>query len=342
MRAAVYYNNKDIRIEELPVPDCGPGELLMKVEASGICGSDVMEWYRIKKAPLVLGHEVAGLVVEVGKGVDAFKVGDRIVAAHHVPCNTCPHCLTGHHTACETLRHTNFDPGGFSEFVRLPAINVDKGVFLIPDELSFEQGTFHEPLGCVLRALRAAKLQPGQNVLVLGSGIAGLLMIHAARALGAGRILGVDPVLFRREMAKEFGADEAIPPEEDQISLLRRLTRGRLADIVFVCTAAEKAHLQALEATQRGGRVLFFALPDPELNITFSVTNVFGRNGRTLTASYGAAPYDSWAALELMRSPQIRVKEMITHRLPLAETSKGFQLVEQARESMKIIIQPQR
>lgn len=340
MRVAMYYSNRDIRIKEVPVPACGSGELLIKVEASGICGSDVLEWYRIKKAPLVLGHEVAGQIVEAGEGIADFKVGDRIVASHHVPCNACPYCLTGHHTACETLRRTNFDPGGFSEFVRLPSINVQRGTFLIPDELSYEQGTFHEPLGCVLRALRVAGLQPGQNVLVLGSGIAGILMIHAARALGSGKILAVDPVPFRREMAKEFGADEAIPPDENQVSFLHQLTRGRLADLVFVCTAAEKAHYQALEATERGGKVLFFALPDPKIKITFSVTDVFGRNGRTLTASYGASPYDSWAALELMRSVPNRIEEMITHRLPLSETAKGFQLVEQAQDSMKVIILP--
>jgi L-iditol 2-dehydrogenase len=342
MRVAMYYNNKDIRIEERPVPTCGHGELLMKVEASGICGSDVLEWYRLKKAPLVLGHEVAGRVVEIGEGVDGFKVGDRIVAAHHVPCNRCPYCLSGHHTACETLRRTNFDPGGFSEYVRLPSINIERGVFLIPDELSYEQATFHEPLGCVLRALRVAGLKPSQNVLILGSGIAGLLMIHAARALGAGKILAVDPVPFRREMARDFGADDAIPPGEDRISKLRRMSRGRLADLVFVCTAAEDAHSQAVEATERGGTVLFFALPDPKIKITFSITEVFGRNGRTLTASYGAGPYDSWAALELMRSPRLRVGDMITHRLPLSETANGFQLVERSGDSMKVIILPQK
>ncbi len=342
MRVAMYYNNRDIRVEEMPVPVCGRGELLMKVEASGICGSDVLEWYRIKKAPLVLGHEVAGQVIEVGKEVDAFREGDRIVAAHHVPCNSCPCCLAGYHTACETLRRTNFDPGGFSEYIRLPAINVDRGVFLIPDELSYEQGTFHEPLGCVLRALRTSRLRPGQNILVMGSGIAGLLMIHAARALGAGRILAVEPAPFRREMARDFGADEAISPEDDPIAHLRLLTRGRLADLVFICTAAEKAHYQALEASERGGKILFFALPDPKIEITFSVTDVFGRNGRTLTTSYGASPYDSWTALELMRSPHIRVEDMITHRLPLSDTAKGFQLVEKAQDSMKVIIQPNR
>jgi L-iditol 2-dehydrogenase len=278
--------------------------------------------------------------VEAGKGVENFKVGDRIVAAHHVPCNTCSYCLTGHHTACETLRRTNFDPGGFAEYVRLPAINVDRGVFVIPDDISYEQATFHEPLGCVLRALRIARLQPGQNALVIGSGIAGLLMIHAARELGAGRILAIDPVPFRLDMAKQFGADEAIPPEEDSNTILRRLTRGRLADLVVVCTGAEMAQNRALESAERGGMILFFAFPDPEVKISFSVTDVFGRNDRTLTTSYGASPYDSWAALELMQSPTIRVKDMITHRLSLSDTAKGFMIVERAQDSMKVIIEP--
>ena len=342
MRVAMYFNNKDIRIQEIPKPQCGPGEVIMRVEASGICGSDVMEWYRIKKAPLVLGHEVAGEVVEIGEGVEKFKIGDRIVAAHHVPCNTCSYCLTGHHTACETLRQTNFDPGGFAEYVRLPAINVDRGVFLIPEHLSYEQATFHEPLGCVLRALRAARFQPGQNMLIIGSGIAGLLMIHAARELGAGRILAIDPVPYRLDMAKRFGADEAIPPEEDPNVRLRRLTGGRLADHVIVCTGAERAQHRAVDSAERGGVILFFALPNPEVKLLISVTEVFGRNGRTLTTSYGASPFDSWAALELLRSPSLRVKDMITHRLPLSETAKGFLLVEQAQNSMKVIIEPQR
>lgn len=340
MRVAMYYSNKDIRIEEMAMPRCGPGELLMKIEASGICGSDVMEWYRIKKAPLVLGHEVAGKVVELGEGVEKFKKGDRVVAAHHVPCNTCRHCLTGHHTACETLRQTNFYPGGFAEYVRLPSINVDRGVFLIPDELSYEQATFHEPLGCVLRALRISQFKPGQNILIIGSGIAGLLMVHASRVLGAGRILAIDPVPFRLDMALQFGADEVISPEEDPKDSLHKLTGGRLADLVLVCTGAEKAHYEALESIERGGVILFFALPDPQFKISFSVTEIFGRNDRTLTTSYGASPYDSWAALELMCSSLIRVEDMITHRLPLADTVKGFQIVEQAQDSMKVIIEP--
>jgi len=173
MRVAMWYNNRDVRVEEMPTPQIGAGELLVRVEACGICGSDVMEWYRLDRAPLVLGHEISGQIVAVGNGVEHYKEGERVSAAHHVPCNTCHYCLSGHHTACETLRRTNFDPGGFAEFIRLPAINVDRGVFLLPNEVSYEEATFIEPLACVLRGQRLAHMQPGNSVLIIGSGIAG-------------------------------------------------------------------------------------------------------------------------------------------------------------------------
>ena len=185
MRVAMYYANKDVRIEEMDAPKISPDEVLLKVEASGICGSDGMEWSRKDKVPLVLGHEVAGEIVEVGDKVEKFKVGDRVAATHHVPCNTCHYCLTGHHTVCETLqRGTHFDPGGFAELVRVPAINVDRGVFPIADSVSFEDASFMEPLACVIRGQRQARLQPGQSVFVIGAGISGILHINLARASG--------------------------------------------------------------------------------------------------------------------------------------------------------------
>src|SRR4030043_2488235 len=161
MKVAMYYNNSDVRVEERPKPKIGPDELLVKVMASGICGSDVMEWYRVKKAPLVLGHEIRGEVVKVGEGVERYKVGDRVFVSHHIPCNTCRYCLNGHHTVCETLHTTNYDPGGFAEYIRVPRLNVDRGVFILPEEVSFEEGTFVEPLGCVIRGQRMAGLKPG-------------------------------------------------------------------------------------------------------------------------------------------------------------------------------------
>jgi L-iditol 2-dehydrogenase len=342
MRVAMYYSNKDIRVEEVPTPTIGPGELLLRVKASGICGSDVMEWYRIKHAPLVLGHEIAGEVAEVGEGVDRYKKGDRVAASHHVPCNTCRYCLSGHHTVCDTLRTTNFDPGGFAEYVRLPAINVDRGVYPIPDEVSFEEATLTEPLACVLRAQRIAGLQPGETMLVIGSGIAGLLHIQLARAMGAGRIIATDISEARLEAASIFGAEAVIHASKDVPSELRRANEGWLADKIFVCTGAEKANLQALESVERGGTVLFFAPTDPGVTLPIAVNELFFRNDVTLTTSYAGSPADHMTALELIRAGRVHAKKMITDRLSLSNTARGFHLVAEAQRSIKVVIEPQR
>jgi len=342
MRVAMYYSNRDVRLEEMPVPQIGPGEVLMRVEASGICGTDLLEWYRLHKAPLVLGHEVAGVAAEVGEGVEKYKEGDRICAAHHVPCNTCHYCLSGHHTVCDTLRRTNFDPGGFAEYVRLPRINVDQGIFPLPDGVSFEEATFIEPLACVLRGQRLAHLQPGQSVLVVGSGVAGLLHIQLARDSGACYIMATDIVNYRLEAARKFGADVAIHAEEYPPAYLRRAAGGRLADLVIICSGAASAIAQALESVERGGTVLFFAPTEPGVSIPISVNDLFWRNEITLNSSYGGSPGDYAAALELMQAGKIRVREMITHRLGLAEIELGFKLVARAQDSLKVVIEPQR
>ncbi len=342
MRVARWYNNRDVRVEEMPVPKIGAGELLVRVEASGICGSDVMEWYRLDRAPLVLGHEIGGQIVAVGEGVTRYRVGDRITAAHHVPCNTCHYCLSGHHTACETLRRTNFDPGGFVQYLRLPAINVDRGVFVLPEEVSYEEATFVEPVACVLRGQRTANIAPGKSVAVIGSGIAGLLHVHLARALGAGRIVATDIAKYRLEAAERFGADAVFSPEEDLPARLREVNDGRLADLVIVCTGAASAQTQALKSVERGGTVLFFAPTNPGVTIPLSVNEFFFRNDITLTTSYAGSPADYQTALDLIRAGVLRVREMITHRVPLAEASKGFQLVAAAQDSIKVIIEPQK
>jgi len=342
MRVAKWYNNRDLRVEEIPIPQIGPGELLVRVVASGICGSDVMEWYRLDRAPLVLGHEIAGEVVEVGEDVEQYKVGDRVAVAHHVPCNTCHYCLSGNPTVCDTLRRTNFDPGGFTEYVRLPAINVDRGVFILPDEVSFEEATFVEPLACVLRGQRRSHLQPGQSVLVIGSGISGLLHIQLARALGAGLIVATDINSYRLEAAKRFGADTAIATDEYSPDRLREVNRGFLADLAIVCTGAVPAINQALASVERGGTILFFAPTAPGVTIPISINDFFWRNDITLTTSYAGSPADYDAALKLIHARRVPVREMITHRLGLAETGMGFQLVNEARDSLKVIIEPQR
>jgi len=342
MRVAMWYNNRDVRLEETPVPQIGPGELLVRVEACGICGSDVMEWYRLDRAPLVLGHEISGQIVAVGKGVERYKEGDRVSAAHHVPCNTCHYCLSGHHTVCDTLRQTNFDPGGLAEYLRLPAINVDRGVFLLPDEVSYEEATFIEPLACVLRGQRLAHMPSDSTVLVIGSGIAGLLHVQLARTWGVGQVIATDISNYRLEAAQQFGADASFHAIEDLPACLRQVNQGRLADLVIVCTGATTAIAQALNSVERGGTILFFAPTDPGVTIPISINEFFFRNDITLTTSYAGSPADYQMALELIRAGSIPVRQLITHRLGLAETGLGFQHVADAQNSIKVIIEPQR
>jgi len=340
MRVAMYYNNNDLRLEEMPIPRIGPGEILVKTIASGICGSDVMEWYRIKKAPLVLGHEISGEIVDVGEGVERFKAGDRVFVSHHVPCNACRYCMRGNHTVCETLHTTNFDPGGFAEYIRMPKINVDRGTFVLPEELSFEDGAFVEPLACVVRGQRVASFQPGQSVLILGSGISGLLHLLLARALGAGRIIATDISDYRLAKAKELGADEVLHASEDLPWRVKELNDNHLADLVIVCAAALSAFKQGLDSVDRGGTVLCFATTDPGVKIPLKA-NEFWRNSITVLPSYANSPYDAAVAIELIRSGRVKVRPLITHRLGLADTGLGFKLVAEAKESIKVIIQPQ-
>ncbi|MDH4140065.1 MAG: alcohol dehydrogenase catalytic domain-containing protein [Coriobacteriia bacterium] len=342
MRVAVYLNNADIRVEERSVPRIGAGEILVRIRASGICGSDVMEWYRAPKAPIVLGHEVAGDIVEVGEGVGNLAVGQRVVVSHHVPCNECELCLAGDHTACETLHTTNFDPGGFSEYVRVPALQTERGVLVLPDSVDYEAGTFVEPLGCVVRAQQRAGVREGSTVLVVGSGISGLLHIRLALAKGAGRVFATDVSSYRLDFARRSGAAEAFDAlaAGDQLpDLLREANDGRLADLVMLCTGAPSAIDQGLACLESGATFVFFAPPPPEKPLQMPMVELWRREVIVRTA-YGAAPYDLEVALELIESGAVRVDDLITHRIGLDEIVEGFRLVAEADESVKVIVEP--
>lgn len=340
MRVAMYYSNSDIRIEEMPRPQVGRGELLVRVEASGICGSDVMEWYRRGRTPLVLGHEVGGVIEEVDSGVNTYKKGDRVSLAHHVPCDHCHYCLSGHSTVCETLRKTNFSPGGFVEFLRLSPIHAEKGIFLLPQNVSFDEATFVEPLACVLRGQRQAGGVKDKFVLVIGSGIAGILHIHLAKFNAAGYIAATDITEYRLECAKKFGADTCINAKELSADKIRSLNEGRLADLVIVTAGHPQAIMQALESVERAGAILFFAPAQDEARIPFPFNELFWRAEITITSSYAASPKDYQEALDLIAAKKLKIQEMITHRLPLAETGLGFKLVAEAKESLKVIVYP--
>ena len=343
MRVGMYYSNNDVRVEEKPKPKIGPGELLVKVMASGICGTDVVEWYRKDRVPLVLGHEIAGEIVEAGKSAKGYKIGDRISASHHVPCGKCRYCLSDHHSACETLRKTSFDPGGFAEFLRIPRINLEKGgVYKLPASVSFEEATFVEPLACAIRGQRMSWQRPGkgQTAVVIGSGISGILHIQLLKAKGFSKIIATDINDYRLKEALRFGADHIINAKEDVPYKVKELNNSRLADFVILCAGARPAIEQAIKSLDRGGVILIFASADEGFNLSLAMNDFFWRSERSIVSSYAANPDEHREALRLIKNRKVNVKDMITHRFPLAEIQKGFKLVSEAKESIKVIIEP--
>jgi L-iditol 2-dehydrogenase len=338
---AVYYNNHDVRIQDAPIPQIAEDEALLKVMASGICGSDVIEWYRVPKAPIVLGHEATGVIDKVGSKVKSLKVGDRVFVSHHVPCNKCRYCKGGYHTACHTLHTTNYFPGGFSQYIRIPKINIDFGIYKLPDEMSYEEGTFIEPLACVSRGQRFANLQKDDTVLIIGSGIAGILHTQLAKFKGVKKIAVADINPYRLELAKKFGATYGLNAKDNLPAKLKEINDGHLADQVVVCTGATSASLSSLDCVDNGGTILFFAVPDPSVKLPVPI-NQFWRNEIKMQTSYGAAPNDLEDSLRALSSKRLDVKNMITHRLPLSEAQEGFRLMAEAGQSLKVILEPYR
>jgi L-iditol 2-dehydrogenase len=339
--AAVYYNNEDVRVQEMPKPEIGDDEILVKVMASGICGSDVTEWYRVPKAPRILGHEATGIIEQVGCKVEGYEAGDRVFVSHHVPCNRCRYCLRGNHTACETLHTTNYYPGGFAQYIRVPRINVEKGIYKLPSNMSFEEGTFIEPLACVVRGQRLAGVQKDDVLLVIGSGVSGILHMQLAKRNGLKQVMVADINRYRLELAEKFGADCTIDAKDNLPEKLRKANGGRLADKVVVCTGATQAALTALDCVDKGGTILFFAVPEPSVRIPIPI-NQFWRNEITLKTSYGAAPTDLEESLTILAEGKLNIEDMITHKLSLLQAAEGFRLMAEAGKSLKVIIIPNR
>jgi L-iditol 2-dehydrogenase len=336
MKVAVYYNNSDIRIEERPAPVISGSEVLVKMMASGICGTDIMEWYRIKKVPRILGHEMAGEIVETGSKEGAFNKGDRVFVSHHVPCYECHYCVKGNYTACGLLHAGNYDPGGFAEFVRIPKENVTHGTFLLPDSVPYEDATMIEPLACVISGQKQLGLKKGQTVLIIGSGVSGLLHLKLAKTKGL-KVIAVDINEYRLSMARAYGADHAVDGPAYSVDVLKKINDDRLADFVIVCAAAQQAVETALASVERKGKILFFAVPHNDIVIP---STRFWRDEITVTFSYGASPDDIREALRLMDSGSIEVASLITDRIPLSDIQEGFRRAAEGKNSLKVIVVP--
>ena len=338
MKAAKLYSYNDIRIEDIPVPEIGPRDALLKTKACGICSGDVMPWYIEKKAPLVIGHEPAGEIVAIGKEVTAVKLGDRVFTHHHAPCFTCRFCRRGDYVQCEIWRKTNIIPGGISEYILIPQINLENDTLNLSDKLSDEDGTLIEPTACVVKALKRVHIRRGDTVLVIGLGIMGQLNILLARKYAAGKIIAADMVPFRLEKAKEFGADEVIDVSKSNlIETFKDLTSGEMADIVIAGPNSVEAMKQGIESAGRGGKVLFFTPAKPDEQLTINPNEIYFKDINIIT-SYSCGPTDTADALELIETGVVRAEKLITHRFPIEKTAEAFRLTAEAKNSLKGVI----
>ena len=338
MKVAKLYSFHDIRIEDVPVPRIGPRDALLKTKACGICSGDVMPWYIEQKAPLVLGHEPAGEIVEVGKDVTSFKAGDRVFTHHHAPCFTCRNCRRGDYVQCETWKNTKIEPGGISEYILIPEINLENDTLNLPDNLSFEDGTFIEPAACVVKALKRAKIRHGDTVLVIGLGVMGQLHVLLSRKYGAEKIIGADMVPFRLNKAKKFGADEVIDvSKDDLINTLKDLTEGNMADLVIVGPNSAEAMRQGLSAAGAGGKIVLFTPAKPGEQLTINPNDLYFKDINIFT-SYSCGPTDTADALDIIAEGTVQAEELITHRFPIEEAAEAFRLTAEAKDSLKAVI----
>ncbi len=335
MKIAVWYNNEDIRIEEVPRPKTGDNEMLVKVISCGICGSDIVEWYRLPRAPLVQGHEIGAEVVEVGKGVSKYAPGDRVFIAPKVPCMKCSYCQNGQYPVCSNVKERL--PGGYAEYVLVPESLVEKGTYRLPDPITYDQSTFIEPLACVIRAQRLADVGKNQTIMVMGSGMSGLLHVKLAKTKNC-RIIATDINPIKLEIAGNMGADIILDAADNVPEQLVALN-SRKADTVFLCTSAMSAVEQAWNCVDKGGVIVFFAVPHPDKTVTIPINHFWTRETRIIT-SYYCGPSDIDTAISLIETQTIKVDDLITQRLPLQDIADGFHMVMKDQDSLKIIIKP--
>ena len=333
MRAAIYHGDGQITLEERPTPTIGPGELLVRTDACGLCGSDLMQWYQDPRAPVVLGHEPVGTVVDAGAGAPV-AVGTRVFVHHHVPCMVCALCRRGRHTLCETFRATRIDPGGFAEYIRVPAENVRLDVLEIPDGMSDATATLIEPLACILRGQRWAGVVPGSRVAVVGAGSMGLLEISAATAAGAECVVALEPRADRRALARVFGA---VAPDEPSAGSAREALGGEWADAVFVCTHDHPGIQMALEIAGPGSVVQLFAPTEPGELVPLDLGAIFFREV-TIQSTYSAGPGDTRDARDLLMAGGVATDRIISHRVPLASIDEAFRLARSG-EAVKVVVE---
>jgi L-iditol 2-dehydrogenase len=345
MQAGVYRGKGVVRVEEVPVPEVHDGEVLIKVAACGVCGTDIKKiFYGYVEPPQILGHEVAGTVVAVGRGVTKWKLGDRVMSFHHIPCGTCFFCEKRSFSQCKQYKTTGltggFTPngGGFAQYVKAMPWVAERGIVALPDNVSFEEATFIEPINTIVKAVQKARVAPGETVLITGCGPIGLQLLMVAKIEGA-RILTSDPVDTRRAKSIQLGADESFDPSGGRlVEEVKARTGGRGADAVLVAVAHPAVVVEALAAARPGGRVLLFAANDPVTKIEFPASAV-GVDEKEILGSYSAAVDIQEEAAALVLGKKLPVMDIVTHRFPLAKIQEGLELAAHPTEdSLKVLV----
>jgi L-iditol 2-dehydrogenase len=340
MKTAVYFNNHDVRIEDRPIPEPGPGEILVKTKASGVCVADTMEWYLAPRAPLTFGHEAAGVVVKTGKNTEILREGDRVTVHHHVPCLVCEHCRRGNFTMCATFRKTHIQPGGFAEYFTASALHIERDTQILPDSVSFETGTLVEPLACVVHAIQKAKIKAGDSVVLIGTGAMGLMFIQALKYWGVRKLIVYELLQWRQQKACEFGAPVVLTPHsepEEEVKRVRALLRADGADKVIVAAKDLGAMELGVRLANKGGTVLFFATPQPEESIRLYPSYIFF-NEVTITSSYSADHLDTRMALDLLSNGAVNGEALISHRYPIEQLSDAILQTASRQGSLKCLI----
>src|SRR5215813_46799 len=345
IRAGVFREKGIVRVEEVPVPEVGDGEVLIKVAACGVCGTDIKKiFHRYVEPPQILGHELAGTVVAVGRGVVKWKPGGRVMSFHHIPCGKCFYCERRLFSQCKQYKTTGltagFTPngGGFGEYVKAMPWVAERGIVALPDEVSFEEATFIEPINTIVKAVQKARVALGESVLVLGCGPIGLQFLMVAK-LETDRLFTSDPMPERRAKSLTLGAIEAFDPTNGKlVDEIKARTEGRGADAVLVAVAHPSVVQDALAAARPGGRVLLFAANDPVTRIEFPASAV-GIDEKEILGSYSAAVDIQEAAAELVLLRKLPVMEIVTHRFPLDRIQEALELAARpTANSLKILI----
>ncbi len=340
MKAVFVKGNSKVSVDDIKTPDiASEGDVLVKMRACGLCGSDLEKVYgQYGMASGRLGHEPAGEIASVGKGVKAFSPGDRVFIHHHVACYSCHYCLHGDHTMCPEYQRSNISPCGLAEEFIVPEWNVSRGGLIkLPDNVSFDEASLVEPFACCIRAWNKCSFQKGDDVAVLGAGPAGLMHILLARAFGAGRIFVLDINDFRLGFAKKYDVEIFNSMSEDLVNKVKSETGGRGVDICVVATGSTKALLQSFDLTRKAGKIMLFGVPPKGSQISYDMSKIYS-NEHSLVPSYAASEIETNQALKLIAEKRVDVMSLITHRFDIKSAADAVRCAHEAKDAMKVIV----